>query len=141
MTRAGWKGLALIVVALAVMVTLFAPSGVADERRVVVSVNEPFEVDGQLYPAGEVTVKNVRTYNPTSMLSEIWVGRDCLGVFRASKISDDAPISDHSVTFQRTAAGHLALVGFASGGNDDPGVYRFRVQAKMIDPEPRVVER
>jgi hypothetical protein len=141
MKRAGWKGLALVVVALAVLVTLFAPSGVADERRVVVSINEPFEINGQLYPAGEVTVKSVGTYNPTSVLSEVWVGRDCLGVFRASKISDDAPTTSHSVTFKRTAAGHLVLVGFASGENDDEGVYRFRLQAQMVDPEPRVVER
>jgi hypothetical protein len=141
MKRAGWKGLALVVVALAVMVTLFAPSGVADERRVVVSVNEPFEVNGELYPAGELTVKSVRTYNPTSVLSEVWVGRDCLGVFRASRVEDDVPTADHSVTFKRTPAGHLALVGFASGENNDLAAYRFRLQAKVIEPETRVAER
>ena len=141
MIRAGWKGLALVIAALAVLVTLFAPSGVADERRVVVSINEPFEINGQLYPAGEVTVKNVRTYNPSSLLSEIWVGRECLGVFRASRISADAPTANHTVTFKRTAAGHLALVGFASGESSDQGVYRFRLQARMIDPERNVLEQ
>lgn len=141
MKRPKWKGLALAVVALAFLVTMFAPSGAADERRVVVSVNEPFEVNGQFYPAGEVTVKSVRTYDRTSLLSEIWVGRECLGVFRASRISDDAPTTNHTVTLERTAAGHLSLVGFASGENNDPGIYRFRLQAKMIDPEPKVVER
>ena len=141
MTRAGWKGLALVVVALAVAVTLFAPSGVADERRVVVSVNEPFEINGQLYPAGELTVKSVRTYNPTSVLSEVWVGRECLGVFRASRIPEEVATTAHSVTFKRTPAGHLTLVGFASGDNDDLAAYRFRLQAKMIEPEPRVAEQ
>ena len=141
MNRAGWKSLTLVVVALTVLVTMFAPSGAADERRVVVSVDEPFEVNGRLYPAGQVTVKSVRNYNPTSLLSEIWVGRECLGVFRASRVSDDAPTSDRTVTFNRTASGHLSLVGFASGKDDDQGVYRFRLQARMIDPEPKVLER
>jgi len=141
MIRAGWKGLALVIVGLVVLVTLFAPSRAADERRVVVSVQEPFEINGQLYPAGEVTVKNVRTYNPSSLLSEIWVGRDCLGVFRASRISNDAPTTNDTVTFKRTAAGHLALIGFASGRSNDQGVYRFRLQARMIDPERNVVEQ
>ena len=141
MKRAGWKGLALMIVALAVMVTVFAPSGVADDRRVRVSINEPFEINGQLYPAGEVTVKTVRTYNPSSLLSEIWVGRECLGVFRALRISEDAPTEKATVNFRRTGAGHLALVGFASAARNDQGVYRFRLQAKMIDPEHEVVER
>lgn len=141
MKRAGWKSLALVVVGLAFVVAMFAPSGAADERRVVVSIDEPFEVNGQIYPAGRVTVKSIRTYNPSSLLSEIWVGRDCLGVFRASRISDDAPTANHTVTFKRTAAGHLSLVGFASGKNDTQGIYRFRLQAKMIDSESPVVAR
>ena len=136
-----WKGLALIVATLAVLVTLFAPSGVADERRLVVRVNEPFEVNGQLYPEGKVAVKSVRTYNPSSLLSEIWVGRECLGLFRASRISDDATTAESSLTFKRTAAGHLTLVGFASGDSDDQGVYRFRLQARVIDSERSVTEQ
>ena len=91
MKKQKWKGLALVIVALAVLVTLFAPSGVADERRLVVNLHEPFEINGELYPEGKVTVKSVRTYNPTSVLSEVWVGRDCLGVFRASRVEDDVP--------------------------------------------------
>ena len=141
MIRAGWKGLAVVIVALAALVTLFAPSGLADDRRVVVNIDEPFEVNGQLYPAGKVTVKNVRTYNPSSLLSEIWVGRECLGVFRASRISTEPPTANATVTFNRTAAGHLTLVGFASSETRDQGVYRFRLQARMIDPEPNVLEQ
>jgi len=136
-----WKGLALVVAALAVLVTLFAPSGVADERRLVVRVNEPFEINGQLYPEGKVAVKSVRTYNPSSILSEIWVGRECLGLFRASRISDDATTSASTLTFKRTAAGHLTLIGFASGESDDQGVYRFRLQARVIDSERNVTEQ
>jgi hypothetical protein len=135
MKKQNWKGLALVIVALAVLVTLFAPSGVADERRLVVNVNEPFEVNGQLYPEGKVAVKSVRTYNPSSLLSEIWVGRECLGLFRASRISDDTPTTEDTLTFKRSAAGHLTLVGFASSDSDDQGVYRFRLQARLIDSE------
>ena len=90
MKKQKWKGLALVIVALAALVTLFAPSGMADERRLVVNLTEPFEINGELYPEGKVTVKSVRTYNPSSLLSEIWVGRECLGLFRASRISGDA---------------------------------------------------
>jgi len=141
MKQRKWKSLALVVVTLAVLATLFAPSGVADERRLVVSIDEPFEVNGELYPKGEVSVKSIRTYNPSSLLSEIWVGRKCLGLFRASKISDDSSPTQSSLTFTRSAAGHLTLVGFASGDNADQGTYRFRLQARMIDPDRDVVER
>jgi len=141
MKHKNWKGLALVVAALAIMVTLFAPSGVADERRLVVSVNEPFEINGELYPQGEVSVKSVRTYNPSSLLSEIWVGRKCLGLFRASRISDDSSTTQSSLTFKRSAAGHLTLVGFATGDHGDQGTYRFRLQARVIDSDRDVVER
>jgi hypothetical protein len=141
MRQVGWKGLVLVIAALAILVTVFAPSGVADERRVVVRVDEPFEMNGRTYPAGEVTLKAVRAYNPSSLLSEVWVGRECLGVFPASRISQDAPAVGDSVTFKRAADGHLMLVGFASADSGGPGEYRFRLQARAVTPARDVVER
>jgi hypothetical protein len=141
MKQKRWKSLAMVVVALVIVVTLLAPSGVADERRLVVSVDEPFEINGELYPKGEVSVKSVRSYNPSSLLSEIWVGRKCLGLFRASKISGESSSTENTLTFTRSAEGHLTLVGFASGNRADHGVYRFRLQAQLVEPERDVFDQ
>lgn len=141
MRDVGWKGLVLVIAGLAILVTVFAPSGVADERRVVANVEEPFEINGRTYPAGEVSVKAVGAYNPSSLLSEVWVGRECLGVFPASRVSADTPTVSDSVTFKRTADGHLTLVGFASADSSDAGEYRFRLQARAVAPARDMIER
>ena len=64
------KTLWLMVVALAVLTGLLAPPVPAASPRLVVHLNEPFEVNGELYPAGMVSVKKVRDYNPSSSLSD-----------------------------------------------------------------------
>jgi len=141
MSKMRWKGLAMIVVALAFLVTIFAPSGVADDRRLVADVDEPFEVNGELYPAGMISVKKVRDYNPSSSLSEIWVGRTCLGLFQASRVPDDSTSSHDTLNFERTSEGHLALVGFATNAQSTREAYRFVPYTREEDKAPSVLAR
>jgi len=124
MNRTGWTRMAWIVVALALVVTVFAPS-LAEARRLVVRVDEPFQIGDDVYPPGRVVVQSVRPYTPTILLSEIWVGGRCLGLFRATKLPAEEVEPLDTLTFERSAAGRLALVGFSVAGHPQHGSYRL----------------
>lgn len=119
-----WNRLAWIVAALALAVMVFAPS-LAESSRLTAQVDESFEIDGVVYPAGRLTVKAVRDYTPSSVLSEIWVGGECLGLFRATKVAPGAAGGSDALTFERSATGRLVLVGYSAGNRPDPSAYRF----------------
>jgi len=129
MNRKGWKNIAWIVLTLAVVATVFAPTGTAADRRLVVSVDEPFEIGGELYPPGTLTVKGVRAFNPSLVMGEIWVGTECLGMYQATRVASATDAQGPSLTFRRTSEGRLALVGFSSTLHDLSGRYRFQLQA------------
>ena len=135
-----WKRLSWIVAALVLAVTIFAPS-LADPGRLTASVDEAFEVDGRVYPAGRLTVKSVRAYNPSVVLGEIWVGGDCLGLFRATKVAPGSSATSDALSFERSAAGRLALVGFSASARPVPGVYRFESPARGSSGTPELARR
>jgi len=132
MNRSGWTRMAWIVVALAVAVTLFAPS-LAETHRLVVRVDEPFRIGDEVYPPGRVVVKSVRSYTPTTLLSEIWVGSRCLGMFRARKLPVEEAQALDTLTFERSPHGRLSLVGFSVAGHPGHGAYRLQ-PATEADP-------
>jgi len=140
MNRAGWKRLAWIVAVLALAVTVFAPS-LAEPSRLSARVDESFEIDGEVYPAGRLSVKAVQAYNPSTVLSEIWVGGECLGLFRATKVAPAGTATEDALTFERSAAGRLALVGFSASHRPEPGDYRFELPGTRASSEARLALR
>lgn len=121
------RGFQTTMVALAVIVLLAAPAALAEEGRLVVHLGESFEVNGQLYPAGTLSVRELSAYNPASTLNEIWIDNECIGVLLAS--SSPAVIAEDVVNFERSPAGHLVLTGFAYRGEAVQHLYQFRVEA------------
>ena len=85
MKQVGWIKLGAIVVALAALVAMLAPVAVGANHRLVAQVEQPFEVNGQLYPAGELSVRQVHRVSPTSTLNEIRVGQERLGMLLAEE--------------------------------------------------------
>ena len=57
----------LVALALAVLVGLLAPPVAASGRRLSVQIGEPFEIDGQFFAAGVLTLREVREFNPTTL--------------------------------------------------------------------------
>jgi len=125
MRQGSWKQLALIVLALSVIVGLFAPQAAADEARLVVQVDEPFEVNGTIYPAGTLTLRQMASFTPSTTLNEVCVQSECLGMLLASPSSEVIDRAEDSFLFERARLGHLVLVGFAYRGGTAHDFYRF----------------
>ena len=96
--------------------------------RLVVDVDEPFIVDGELYEAGELSLRPVLDFTPTITLNEIWIGDRCLGVLRATR-SDTRNLeaSRNAVLFGRDDAGQLVLRGFAYRVDGSAERYRYEL--------------
>ena len=70
---------ALIVLTLTALAVAFAPATEAAELRMKVRIDEPFEINGQLYEPAVLTLRHMGRYNPTTTINEVWVGNQCLG--------------------------------------------------------------
>ena len=110
------KELLLMVLALALLAGLLAPDALAEGRRLVVQMEEPFEVSGQLYAGGELSVCEVRAFSPVATLHEVRVDGRSLGVLMAR--NDGAPqvAQRDEVIFRRSSDGHLVLTSVALAG-------------------------
>jgi hypothetical protein len=118
--------LGLIVFALAALAAVLAPSAAGGDHRLVAQVEEPFAVNGQIYPAGELAIRHVGQYSPTTTINQIWVEGQLLGLFLAEMLPDDPEIGHHSFHFDRDAESRLVLAGFAPSGERVREFYRFR---------------
>ena len=118
----GW-----IVIALAVLAGLFAPESAAAGHRVAARLAQPFEVNGQFFSHGELAVREIASYNPTTTLNEVWVNDRCLGLLLAAGSASVSSGSDDTLIFERAAQGHLVLVGFAYRGKGMNELYQFRM--------------
>lgn len=114
--------------ALATLIALAAPAAFAEQGRLVVRLGESFEVNGQLYPAGMLSLRELSSYNPASTLNEIWIDNECIGVLLASDTGSETGGED-VVNFERGPRGHLVLTGFAYRGKPVHALYGFRVEA------------
>jgi hypothetical protein len=140
MKQVGWIKLGAIVIALAALVAVLAPTAVGADHRLVVQVDQPFEVNGQLYPAGEVAVKQVHRVSPTSTLNEIRVGGERLGLLLAEERSGQTADASNTMTFERAPQGHLVLVSFNYRGERPRHFLSFSVVAsggRWTPPAPR----
>lgn len=114
--KMNWSKLALVVATLAALAAICAPAVEAGRHRFSANIPEPFEINGTLYPAGQLSVRQIGDYTPTSTFNEIWVGDECLGVVLASDIPTHVKERSDSLVFQRAPMGHLVLTGFSYRG-------------------------
>ena len=122
------KKMWLVIAALAVLVTVFAPASEASCRKVVVQMDESFVVDGQLFPAGGLSLCPVREFSPVATLNEVRVDGRSLGVLMAHDGRDTAPSKQNQMIFERDVRGHLVLVSIALQGGPVRQLYRLANQ-------------
>lgn len=106
-----WKTHAMVTLSLALLTTALAPATLAEQNRLRVDIQEPFVVNGHVYQASQLTVKEVGRYSPHSVFAEVWVGNECLGQMIAREQTGGALAANDSVVFSRNSAGTLVLVG------------------------------
>jgi len=81
-------------------------------------VSRPVVVNGQLYPSGLLSVRQIASYSPTSTLNEVWVGEECLGLLLAETRPGAGQAQGDALEFEVDDRGHLVLVGFSYRGQD-----------------------
>jgi hypothetical protein len=108
-----------------ILAAAFVTTAGAGGPRLVVEVDEPFLLQGQLVPAGEVSLRLVSRYNPTSTLHAVDVDGTCLGVFRAESWSSAAGDRRDTIRFERDARGRLVLTGYTLRRGRSADFYRF----------------
>ena len=125
----------LLVIGLAAVAGLLAPAQ-AENRRLVVQMNEPFECGGQLFAAGELSLREVQSFSPVANLNEIRVDGQSLGVVVARVISGSSVSTRDELHFVRSKDGHLVLASVAVQGEP---VRRLQAIGKTFDArQPRV---
>lgn len=122
--RLGWVIGGLVLVA-----ALAAPELQAAERSVHANLDEPFLINGDVYDAGRVTLREVGDYNPRTTMNEVWVGETCLGLMLAERTSAPVTHSNDRLLFERDYNGTLMLVGFAYRGERTHEFYRYEAVA------------
>lgn len=110
----------------ALLALLLVPSVSAE--TVSVRLTEPFEVAGQVFDSGKLTVKEVSRYSPVATLNEVCVGSNCLGLFLAREFRGASTASGNKLIFGRSADGHLVLEAVALAGGPTRGLYEFEVE-------------
>jgi len=106
--RPGW----LRVLAVTGLLAVALATAEAGEPKLVIDVEEPFLLQGQICPAGTVSIRFVSRYNPTSTLHEVRVGGEPLGVFRAEHVAGEDRDAEDTVRFERNRQGTLVLLGY-----------------------------
>lgn len=125
MNLKNWKLNALIVGSLVLLTAILAPAAEASDQRLAVRVAEAFEVNGQLYDAGKLTLRQRGDYNPTATINEIWVGNQCLGMLLAREVGSGEMSASDSFIFSRNAQGNLVLVGVTFRGEPARELYQY----------------
>jgi hypothetical protein len=120
-----WRRLLLIVLALAALVAAFAPQVEAGERRLTADIAEPFVINGTLYPAGPISIRQIGDYNPSETLNEVRAGNESIGVLRAAEIPASSRERSSSLLFSRDPQGNLVLTGFVYRGQRPRALRRF----------------
>lgn len=119
------KELWLSVLTLAVLAALFAPPVPAAGQRLVVRIDEPFEIDGQLFEAGRLSLRELREYSPVATLHEVRVDGRSLGFMLARDQTDRGVATRDEVIFDRSESGHLVLASVALQGHPVRRLYRL----------------
>lgn len=119
------KELWLLVLTLAVLAGLFAPPVPAAGQRLVVQIDEPFEVNGRLFESGQLTLRELREYSPVATLHEIRVDGRSLGFVLARDQATRGIATRDEVIFDRSERGHLVLASVALQGHPVRRLFRL----------------
>ncbi len=107
-------------------------------------IQEPFEFNGEAFGPGTVTVRELSYYNPGTTLNEIWVDGRCLGLMLADvSRSPSSRGAGDRIIFERSAVGHLVLVGFAYRDQPAREFYGYETAAtggRWSSPSERFAE-
>ncbi len=128
------KELWLTVLALALLAGLLAPDALAEGRRLVVQMEEPFEVSGQLYAAGELSLCEVRAFSPVATLHQVRVDGQSLGILMARDDGRLALAQRDEVIFERSGAGHLVLTSVSLTGEPVRRLSDVRTNPSKVQP-------
>ena len=118
-----------LAVLLAVLWTMAGAVG----PRLAVRIEEPFVLQGQICPAGMITLRAVSQYNPTSTFHEVCIEDECLGVFPAERFDLETEDERDTLRFERNAAGILVLLGYTLHHKGRAEFHRFvRPRARLV---------
>jgi hypothetical protein len=110
------KELWAVVIALTAVVVCFTPDASAESDRLVAHVAEAYEVNGKVFPAGELSLKAIRDVSPVATLNEIRVNGQSVGMLLAQQVKGEATEHYDGLVFRRAAEGHLVLEAVAFEG-------------------------
>jgi hypothetical protein len=102
---------ATILAGLATLATSQAFAG----DRLIVHLDRPFEVAGETFQSGEISVRRVHTYSPVSTLEEVCVDRHCVGLLVSRQLGTYRATRD-ALIFTRAEGGLLVLRGITRTG-------------------------
>jgi len=91
------------VIVIAALLTAALATAQAGGPRLVIEVEESFLLQGQVCPAGTVSIRLLSRYNPASTLHEIRVGGESLGVFQAEHVVRESRDGGDTSTSSGTA--------------------------------------
>ena len=111
----GVRRIGILLAWIVAAVILCSPAQAAG-NRLVTQVDRPVEINGELYPAGELSIREVDALSPTETLNEVCAAGECLGLLRAQSEPGGTPSSGDAVVFEPDERGHLVLVGFSYRG-------------------------
>ena len=129
-SKSGWGRVASLGVVLS-LIALGVSSSPANAAgaKITVRMEEPFEINGHVYPAGLLSMRNVADYNPTLSMDEICVGSSCLGIKMARRDATDTPVTHDAVLFERNSEGLLVLSGYVLRNSGRGEQHRFENSA------------
>ena len=110
------KGMTTAVWALILVAGFSAPPAPAAGRLVSARVSEPFEVAGQLFEPGRLSLHEVQSLSPVATLTEVRVAGRSLGIIVAREQTASAIAARSEVIFERSPHGHLILAALALEG-------------------------
>lgn len=128
--KKSWKLNLVIVFTLAAVTMLFAPDVAAKEYRLRVEVDEPFEVHGERFEAGTLTIREFANLNPTSTLHELSLGKSSLGMLVGKAATRGETAERDAAIFKRNASGTLVLVGVTFRGHPVRELFHFDDEAE-----------
>jgi hypothetical protein len=112
-TKKVWFAVGVLIALAAVL----APPAKAGSHRLYVEIDEPFEVCGQRFEPGRLTLRELDTFNPVTTLNEIQVDGVSAGVVFGVAVQPSTPARRDELTFTRSADGVLVLQSIAFSGD------------------------
>jgi hypothetical protein len=117
----------------AVLSWLAAGGGIAaGSASLSVRLHEPFVVGARSFEGGLLSLRSIRSYNPTSALGELWVGDECLGLVVARRDpAEPRGSAVDRVLFRRGSEGRLVLAGYAVADLDAGSTYWIETNVRL----------